>query len=135
MDEVGPVEVKPLPVWYLVVFVLLWTGMLAGPALAWDRVGWWTLICGLVVLALLFLLLERDYRRRFRVVIEWHAKQRRAPSSRTVLYAMMSAMMVNWFRFLPPLLFVGFALATGVLLAVLLWRSHEGIRADVAAGR
>lgn len=134
MDEVRRVEVKPLPVWYPVVFVLLWTGMLAGPALAWDRVEWWTYVCGLVVLALLFLLLILDYRRRFRVVIEWRAKQRRAPLSRTVLYAMIPALAVNLSSFLPPLLFGGLVLAAGVLVAALFWRSHEGIRADVAAG-
>jgi hypothetical protein len=135
VDEVGRVEVKPLPVWFLVVFVLLWTGMMTGPALAWGRVEWWTLACGFVVLALLFLLLLLDFRRRFRVAIEWRAKRRRAPSSSlTVLYAMTPVLVVSSSH-LPPLLFVGLVLATSVLLAVLLWRSHEGMRADMAAGR
>lgn len=94
MDEVGRVEVKPLPVWFLVAFVLLWTVMLTGPALAWDRVGWWTIFCGFVVLALLFLLLLLDLRRRFRVVIEWRAKQRQAPSSTTL--TVLCAVVPGW---------------------------------------
>jgi hypothetical protein len=135
VDEVDPEKVKPLPVWFLVAFTLVWAGVLAGPELAWDGLEPWSfagLFVGLFVLLVLLLL---EFRRRCGLPFRRIRVRRTTDWPLTVSVAITPGLVIFSSKFLLPPVFIGLALAAGVLVATHLQRVNEGIRAEVAAGR